>query len=129
MEEITVVLHGVGVQLTACLGVQIDQVAIAIEFVIRGWQWIVLLLGPLVERWEQVLESLVSLKPVLELSLQSLLVLDRWLVDNSGVEVVELDVSDTDCEVVLLLNFFSHVSKLVLKVCLSSGLESGPDAL
>jgi len=37
VEEVTEVLHGVGVGLSAGFGVQIDHVAVALEVLVGGW--------------------------------------------------------------------------------------------
>ena len=110
VEEGTEVLHGVGAWLTASLRVEVNQVAVAIELGIGGWKWEFLNLDLVDEEWEHALKGLVSPESMLQFSLQSLLVLNRWISHDLGVEIVKLDISDANSEVVLLRDLLSCVT-------------------
>jgi hypothetical protein len=54
------------------------------------------------------------------------LVLLGWISGDLGVEVVQIDISDIDGEVVLLSGLGIIPADLILEEALSESLESGP---
>jgi hypothetical protein len=123
VDEVSEVLHFVGGWLTASLSVELDQILVAVE-VLNLWP--LLVLDILEELWEELLESLVRGESVVKFVHQSLLVLLGWISGDLGVEVVKVDISDIDGEVVLLSGLGIIPSNLILEEALSESLESGP---
>lgn len=129
VKESTEVLHGVRIWLAASIPVKIDQVAVAVKLVAGGWQWVILFLNLVNEVGEDALKGLVGPESVLQLLFQSLLVLNRWVSDDFGVEVVKIDVSDVNGEIVLLGNLLGGVAQLLLQETFANRFESRPHVL
>lgn len=126
VEEGAEVLCGVSIWLFASLCVFFDQLSIAVEVFIFSDLWVLALLNLGDEVWEQLLESLVNSESVVKHIQQSLLVILRWMFKSSSIEIVKLNISCVNCEVILFLGLCIFPSNFILEELLSLLLKDSP---
>lgn len=122
------VLEGVVVHSLALLLVSGDELSVAVEL---GWEWGGVVLDGFHVDWEGLSEDGINLHSVVELLLEGLVVLSGGIRHDLVVEVVELDVSGVDSELVLDVSGWSVLVELhdVLESFLGVLLEHSPEVV